>query len=118
NALYLGYAKAAETVQQSPNDPVPLHIRNAPTGLMKSIGYGKGYRYAHNYEDAITDMTCLPDSLAGTKFYEPTDRGFEAEVQKRLRIWNRKKRKKCRLSDIPSGPPGSPNRPGPAVPSF
>jgi putative ATPase len=94
NALYTGYAKAAETVQQSPNDPVPLHIRNAPTGLMKSIGYGKGYRYAHNYEDAITDMTCLPDSLAGTKFYEPTDRGFEAEVQKRLAEWEQKRKKK------------------------
>jgi putative ATPase len=92
NALYTGYARAAETIQQKPNEPVPLHIRNAPTPLMKEIGYGKGYRYAHDYEDALTDMSCLPDSLANEEFYTPTARGFEAEIAKRLEEWKRKKR--------------------------
>jgi len=84
NALYSGYTSAAETVREKPNDPVPLHIRNAPTPLMKNLGYGKGYKYAHDYEDAVTDLSCLPDSLAGTRFYEPTDRGFEAQIKQRM----------------------------------
>jgi putative ATPase len=84
NALYEGYNRAENTVQQKPNEPVPLHIRNAPTPLMKELGYGKGYKYAHDYVDAITDMSCLPDSLQGSKFYEPTDRGFEAILRERL----------------------------------
>ena len=92
NALYTGYGRAVDAIQQKPNEPVPLHIRNAPTPLMKEIGYGKGYRYAHDYEDALTDMSCLPDSIAGERFYEPTARGFEAEVKKRLEDWARKKK--------------------------
>ncbi|MCI0602647.1 replication-associated recombination protein A [bacterium] len=84
NALYEGYARAAQAVQEKPNEPVPLHIRNAPTSLMKELGYGKGYQYAHDYEDGITDMSCLPESLAGSKYYDPTDRGFEADIKKRL----------------------------------
>jgi putative ATPase len=92
NALYEGYSRAAETVHQKPNEPVPLHIRNAPTPLMKELGYGKGYQYAHNYEDAITDMSCLPDSLADSKFYEPTDRGFEAELRQRMEILTQRRK--------------------------
>ncbi len=84
NALYTGYAGAAETVRKQPNDPVPLHIRNAPTSLMKNLGYGKGYQYAHDFEDTITDLSCLPDSLAGTRFYVPTGRGFEAQIKERM----------------------------------
>jgi len=87
NALYTGYSRAAQSVREKPNEPVPLHIRNAPTPLMKDLGYGKGYRYAHDYEDALTDMSCLPESLAGTKFYQPTDRGFESVIRKRLAEW-------------------------------
>ena len=94
NALYTGYAGAAEAVHQKPNEPVPLHIRNAPTPLMKGLGYGKGYRYAHDYEDAVTDMSCLPESMAGDKFYAPSDRGFEAEVKRRLDEWQKKKESK------------------------
>ena len=94
NALYTGYTRAAQSVQEKPNEPVPLHIRNAPTPLMKEVGYGKGYQYAHDYDDAITDMSCLPESLEGAKFYQPTDRGFEAEIQKRLTDWKVKKEKK------------------------
>jgi putative ATPase len=91
NALYEGYSKAAAAVHEKPNEPVPLHIRNAPTRLMKEIGYGKGYQYAHNYEDAVTDMSCLPDSIAGSRYYFPTDRGFEAEIAKRLAEWEEKR---------------------------
>jgi putative ATPase len=94
NALYSGYTSAVETVNEKPNEPVPLHIRNAPTPLMKELGYGKGYKYAHNYEDAITDLSCLPDSLQSMRFYEPTDRGFESEVKKRLKQWEETKNKK------------------------
>ena len=92
NALYEGYTRAAQSVNEKPNEPVPLHIRNAPTPLMKELGYGKGYQYAHNYEDALTDMSCLPDSLAGSKFYSPTERGFEAEIKRRLTEWEKKKK--------------------------
>ncbi|HSE39599.1 MAG TPA: replication-associated recombination protein A [Acidobacteriota bacterium] len=93
NALYEGYTRAAEAVHEKPDEPVPLHIRNAPTPLMKNLGYGKGYKYAHNYEDAITDLSCLPDSMAGDTFYTPTERGFEQEVKRRLEEWRHKKQK-------------------------
>jgi putative ATPase len=94
NALYAGYSRAAEMVHNNPNEPVPLHIRNAPTPLMKDLGYGKGYKYAHDYEDAITDLSCLPDSIADAKFYEPADRGFEAEIKERLSRWEKLKASK------------------------
>jgi putative ATPase len=66
---------------------VPLHLRNAPTPLMKQLQYGKGYKYAHNEADAIADMSCLPPSLEGRTYYEPTDRGFETEIKRRLAAW-------------------------------
>src|SRR5579859_6496502 len=84
NALYTGYGEVLEDVQKTEADPVPLHLRNAPTGLMKHIGYGKGYQYAHNYEDKVTDMQCLPDNLAGRTYYQPTDQGFEQRLRQRL----------------------------------
>jgi putative ATPase len=92
NALYDGYTRASEAVHEKPDEPVPLHIRNAPTPLMKNLGYGKGYKYAHDFEDAITDLSCLPDSLAGETFYIPTNRGFEDEVKRRLEEWQKKKK--------------------------
>jgi len=95
NSLYIGYAKAADAVHGSPNEPVPLHIRNAPTRLMKELGYGKGYKYAHDFEDAITDLSCLPGSMQGSRFYEPTDRGFEKTVRDRLKEWEARKQKKA-----------------------
>lgn len=94
NALYEGYTRAARAVHEKPNEPVPLQIRNAPTPLMKELGYGKGYQYAHDYEEAITGMSCLPDSLAGSKYYEPTERGFEAQVRERLQEWEARKKQK------------------------
>ena len=84
NALYTAYGDVQEDVQQTEADPVPLHLRNAPTGLMKNLGYGKDYQYAHNYEDKLTNMQCLPDNLAGRSWYHPTDQGFEQRLRQRL----------------------------------
>src|SRR5258706_14753375 len=84
NALYTGYGEALEDVQKTEADPVPLHLRNAVTGLMKHVGYGKGYQYAHDSEDKVTDMQCLPDNLTGRNYYQPTDQGFEQRLRQRL----------------------------------
>jgi putative ATPase len=84
NALYTGYGAVEEDLQRTIAEPVPLHLRNAVTGLMKNIGYGKGYEYAHDAEDKVTDMTCLPESLAGRTYYHPTDQGFENRIRQRL----------------------------------
>ena len=84
NALYVGYGVVQEDLQQTLAEPVPLHLRNAATGLMKNLGYGKGYQYAHNVEEKVTDMTCLPPSLLGRQYYKPTDQGFEARIRQRL----------------------------------
>ncbi len=84
NALYTGYGAVTKDLQETRAEPVPLHLRNASTGLMKNIGYGKGYEYAHDIEDKVADMTCLPDSLAGKAYYRPTDQGFEARLRQRM----------------------------------
>ncbi len=87
NAVYTAYGRAAEDAQKDVAQPVPLHLRNAPTKLMKDLQYGKGYKYAHNEADAIADMSCLPPALEGRTYYEPTDRGFERELKARLERW-------------------------------
>jgi putative ATPase len=84
NSVYTAYGAVAEDVAQTRNDPVPLHIRNAPTGLMKGLGYGKGYQYAHDVEGKVADMDCLPDSLKGRRYFHPQDVGHEAEIKARL----------------------------------
>src|SRR6202049_3320907 len=84
NALYTGYGEVIEDVHKTEADPVPLPRRNAPTGVMKNIGYGKGYQYAHEYEDKVTGMQCLPDNLAGRNYYQPTDQGCEQRLRQRL----------------------------------
>ena len=84
NALYTGYGAVMEDVRKTEADPVPLQLRNAPTGLMKSIGYGEGYKYAHNFEEKVTDMQCLPDNLLGKTYYKPTDQGFEARLRVKM----------------------------------
>src|SRR6202047_360832 len=84
NALYTAYGEVLEDVHKTEADPVPLHLRNAVTALMKSIGYGQGYQYAHDAEEKVTDMTCLPDNLAGRTYYKPTDQGFEQRIRQRL----------------------------------
>ena len=84
NALYVGYGQAQADLQRTIAEPVPLHLRNAVTGLMKNVGYGEGYQYAHDAEDKVTDMRCLPDSLLGRTYYQPTGQGFEARIRQRL----------------------------------
>ncbi|HWY08646.1 MAG TPA: replication-associated recombination protein A [Candidatus Acidoferrales bacterium] len=84
NALYTAYGEALEDLHKTEADPVPLHLRNAVTGLMKNIGYAQGYKYAHNFDDKVTDMTCLPDNLSSRTYYKPTDQGFEQRLRQRL----------------------------------
>lgn len=94
NAVYEAYSRAAGDAHADVAEPVPLHLRNAPTELMKGLDYGKGYRYAHSDADAITDMTCLPPALEGRKYYEPKERGFEKEIKRRLDGWEQLKKKR------------------------
>jgi putative ATPase len=84
NAVYQAYNRASADANSDVAQPVPLHLRNAPTKLMKALDYGKGYRYAHNEDDAVADMSCLPAALEGRTYYEPTERGLEKEVKQRL----------------------------------
>lgn len=84
NALYVAYGNVMEDVQKTEAEPVPLHLRNAVTGLMKNIGYGEGYKYAHDFEERVTEMQCLPDNLVGRVYYRPTDQGFEARLRARM----------------------------------
>lgn len=85
DAAYRALNAAMEMVEKSPAEPVPMQLRNAPTRDMKIWGYGQGYQHAHQFEDAINTMECLPESLKGTRFYEPTDRGVEQRIAERLR---------------------------------
>lgn len=84
NALYVGYGAVMEDVRKTEADPVPLHLRNAVTGLMKNVGYGEGYKYAHDDEQKVTEMQCLPDNLSGRTYYQPSDQGFEARLRARM----------------------------------
>jgi putative ATPase len=84
NAVYLGYGEAARDALETRAEPVPLWIRNAPTPLMKELGYGRGYRYAHDEAEGVSPMDCLPEGLAGRRYYRPGDRGSEAELAARL----------------------------------
>jgi len=89
NAVYEAYTRAAADALRDVAEPVPLHLRNAPTQLMKDLDYGRGYKYAHNEADAVTDMSCLPPALEGRKYYQPKERGFEKEIKRRLDGWRR-----------------------------
>ena len=84
NALYTAYGAVQQDVEQIAADPVPLHLRNAPTSLMKGLGYGKGYQYAHDAEEKVSDMQCLPDSLRDRTYYHPTNEGIEKRIKERL----------------------------------
>ena len=84
NAVYAARGIAAKDVREAPAEPVPLQIRNAPTDLMKQLDYGKGYQYAHDTEEKLTKMQCLPDSLAGKRYYFPTNQGAEERISERL----------------------------------
>jgi putative ATPase len=72
---------------------VPMHLRNAPTGLMKNLGYGKDYKYAHNYDGHVVDQQHLPEELAGRKYYTPSDAGYEKQITERLKYWDEAKKR-------------------------
>jgi putative ATPase len=84
NALYTAYSEVQGDVERTAADVVPLHLRNAPTGLMKGLGYGQGYQYAHDLEEKVADMQCLPDNLSGRVYYQPTGEGVEKRIRERL----------------------------------
>jgi putative ATPase len=92
NASYKAMLAAAQDVKEHGALPVPLHLRNAPTGLMQDLGYGKGYRYAHDFQDHIVDQEHLPKELSGRRYYAPGDSGKEGEIRSRLKLWEQKKR--------------------------
>jgi len=96
NALYTGYGRIKETISRTGTLPVPLHIRNAPTRLMKELGYGKGYLYAHDFEDAYVPQDFLPEKLKGETYYHPTDRGYEKIIRERMEQWRKLRGKKER----------------------
>ncbi len=100
NALYTAYGEVQQDVEQTAADPVPLHLRNAPTGLMKGLGYGQGYQYAHDVEGKVADMQCLPDNLRGRVYYRPTAEGIEKRIRERME--EIKRLRSARGENIPS----------------
>ncbi len=84
NSLYMAYEKAKLDASKTLAEGVPMHLRNAPTKLMNQLGYGKGYKYAHDYEDKVTDMECLPENLKGMQYYIPTSQGMEKNISEKL----------------------------------
>jgi len=87
NSLYQAYSRVQEDIKDTLNEPVPLHLRNPVTPLMRRMGYGKGYKYAHNYPGHFVEQQHLPDSLKGRRYYLPSDQGYEKQVRARLRSW-------------------------------
>jgi putative ATPase len=97
NAMDVAYMQASRDAKEQIAEPVPLEIRNAPTKLMKDLDYGKGYKYAHDYEERITTLQCLPDSLEGTEYYHPSEEGFESRYKERyeaIKKWRKEQREK------------------------
>ncbi len=94
NAVYVAWRRIHDAIAEGATDPVPLALRNAATDLLEAHGYGRGYAYAHDDPDAVTGLVCLPERLAGRRFYEPTGRGFEAELTARLARWRAAKARK------------------------
>ena len=84
NAVYLAYGAAAQDATKDVASPVPLQIRNAPTTLMKTLGYGQGYKYAHDETEGVAEMSCLPEHLEGREYYQPTERGLEKQIKEAL----------------------------------
>ncbi len=93
NRAYVAFSKAMKEVEDSPYEPVPLHLRNPVTPLMREVGYGKDYTYAHDFEFSTTDMETFPERLKGRKYYQPGDLGLEKEIKKRLEWWESVKEK-------------------------
>ena len=93
NNIYAAYKNVKNAGKNKGALPVPLHIRNAPTGLMKDLGCGKGYKYAHDYKEAYTSQEYLPEKLKGSRFYFPSERGYEKKIKVRLEKWRRQRKK-------------------------
>jgi len=91
NALYTGYGRTRDLINKTGYLPVPLHIRNAPTKLMKELEYGKDYKYAHDYQNAYVPQEYFPDKLQGKVLYSPTDAGYEKIIKERVAEWRRRK---------------------------
>ena len=104
NALYTAYSAVLQDVEQTAAEPVPLHLRNAPTSLMKGLGYGKNYQYAHDTEAKVADMRCLPDSLRDRAYYRPTNEGVEKRIRERLEEIRRLKQPTPSRSPNPTPP--------------
>ena len=96
NSLYTAYGEIQGDVERTAAEPVPLHLRNAPTGLMKGLGYGQGYQYAHDLEDKVADMQCLPDNLKDRVYYRPTAEGMEKRIGERLEEIKRRRSQAAR----------------------
>jgi len=94
NAIYAAYQGVQKDVREIENMPVPIHIRNPVTSLMKDLGYGRDYKYPHDYPDHFVEEEYLPENLKGRIYYHPSDQGFEREIRKRLESWRWKKREK------------------------
>jgi putative ATPase len=99
NALYTAFQRVQKDVRELKNMPVPLHLRNAPTSLMKELGYGKGYQYPHDYPDHFIEEEYLPENLRGKLYYHPSDQGFEKEIKRRLEYWRKRKSQNNRLKN-------------------
>ncbi len=99
NALYAAYSGVQEDVERTRADPVPLHLRNAPTPLMRRIGYGQGYKYAHDYEEAQVEQQNLPDAIKDRTYYHPTDRGYEKTVKERLDAFEQAKKRTAKKAN-------------------
>jgi len=93
NSLYEAYSKVQEDIKQGPSESVPLHLRNPVTGLMKALGYGEGYKYAHDYPEHFVEQQHLPDSQQDKRYYIPSDQGYEKQVIDRLKDWRQKREK-------------------------
>ena len=103
NALYTAYGEVRQDVERTAAEPVPLHLRNAPTGLMKSLGYGKDYQYAHNFESKVTNMQCLPDNLRGHVYYRPTAEGIECRIRERMEEIKKRRGQSAAAKDEKTG---------------
>jgi len=105
NALYIAYQGVERDIRELEAMPVPLHIRNAPTGLMKDLGYGKDYKYPHDYPEHFIEEEYLPENLKRKTYYHPADQGFEKEIKRRLEYWRRRKRERFGNREGSSGDP-------------
>jgi putative ATPase len=101
NSLYEAYSRVQEEIKKGALEAVPMHLRNAVTPLMKQMGFGEGYKYAHDYEDNFVEQQNLPDSLQGTQYYSPGEQGYEKQVVARLRNWWQARRR----FSLPKKPP-------------